>query len=87
LALAQPTEHTPTGGHWGLNSPPNDAYIMSQMALLPPGSRNIPAYNSIVLTDPAWTSVHGSLAPYIPITDTPTSQQLAGSASILNTTT
>jgi iron complex outermembrane receptor protein len=70
----------------GLNTPPNDAYIMAQMALLPTSSRNIPNYNTIVLTDPAWTSVHGSMAPYIPISTTPTSQALAGSASILNTT-
>jgi iron complex outermembrane receptor protein len=63
----------------GLNAPPNDAYIMAH------GPYNdIPSYNAAVMSDPAWT--HPGLAPYIPITSTPTSQALGGSTSILNTT-
>jgi len=32
----------------------------------------------LVLMDPAWTAVHGTMTPYIPISTTPTSEALGG---------
>jgi iron complex outermembrane receptor protein len=68
----------------GLNAPPNDPYIQAQIAALPVAQRNIPNYNNIVLSDPAWG--HPGMSPYIPISSTPNSIALGGSPSILNTT-
>src|SRR5439155_1093795 len=43
-------------------------------------------YNTAALSDPTWNAQHPGMTPYIPITSTPASQALGGTASILNTT-
>src|SRR5437879_4523481 len=61
----------------GLNAPP----------VVAGGPFNtVQAYNNAALSDPTWSAAHPGLTPYIPITSTPASQALGGTASILNTT-